>query len=1165
MNEDFARQHNFPRYQLKNPKMVEVIDGRPISSGDITEYVEVECTIGDHHELLTAYVTRLGHYPLVLGIPWLRKHDVTINFADNDIKFSSPNCLPHRTTLTPTPVKGIAPKQQNKICAISATTFRRIVNNANNRYGKVEQFSLSLNEITTALQPEKEEPDLKTIVPPEYHQYLGIFEKVNADKLPPHRPLDHTISLVDGFQPPFGPLYSLSRPELEELKRWLDENLTKGFIRASSSPAAAPILFVKKGDGSLRLVVDYRGINAGTIKNRYPLPLMQDTLMNLSRAKWFTKLDIRGAYNLIRMANGEEWKTAFRTRYGLFESLVMPFGLTNAPATFQNFINDVLAPYLDRFCTAYLDDTLIYSDNLEEHKQHVKLILEAFEKAGLHLKPEKCEFHQKEVKYLGLIISTEGIKMDPEKITAVRDWESPRNLKDVRAFLGFANFYRRFVKNYSKIVQPLTLLTRKGVPFVWSESQQQAFEELKSTFTSAPVLARFDPDRDVIVETDASDYVSAGVLSQYDDEGILHPIAYFSKKHSPAECNYEIYDKELMAIVRAFEEWRPELQSVINPIRVLSDHKNLEYFTSTKLLNRRQARWSQFLSQFNFKIVYRPGTAGGKPDALTRRSGDLPKEGDERSLENHTTIIKPENILHVAAVTPSNQQTITNSQQTVIPDPQQTNPTLSQLFTEAYEKDPFPIKVIEMLNNNTRYCKDITLAECTVNNNRLLYRGCLWVPNYEPLRLHLMQQHHDSPTAGHPGRSKTLEYLSRTYTWPQMRTDVERYIRNCHTCQRSKPTRHAPFGILRPLPIPERPWQDISMDFVTGLPWSNGCDAIWVVVDRLTKERHLIACRTDIDAKELSSLFITHIFRLHGLPLTIISDRGPQFAALFWKNLCRRLGIEPRLSTAFHPQTDGQTERMNAIMEQYLRAHVNYLQDDWADWLPLAEFAANNQASETTGTSPFFANKGFDPRCQFDLRPAATNDVNDRRALTTSKTLAEIHNHLRAEINRANLRYQENADKHRLPSPNYQPGDLVWMNARNWKTRRPSRKLDNKRYGPLKIIAKVSPYAYRLELPPTMKCHNVQHVSLLEPAANDPYPGQQSDPPPPVEIDGEDEYFIEAILDSRIHRKKLQYMVKWVGYDMPDWEPAELHSDSKAVDDFHKKYPDKPGPLPNLS
>jgi hypothetical protein len=207
------------------------------------------------------------------------------------------------------------------------------------------------------------------------------------------------------------------------------------------------------------LVVDYHGINEGTIKNRYPLPLMQDTLMNLSWAKWFTKLDIRGAYNLICMAEGEEWKTTFHTQYGLFKSLVMPFGLTNALATFQNFINDVLIPYLNQFCTMYLDDTLIYSDTFEEYQEYVNLVLEAFEKAGLHLKPERCEFHCQEVKYLGLIISMEGIKMDPEKITTVQDWEAPRNLKDIRIFLGFANFYHRFVRNYSKIVQPLTLLT----------------------------------------------------------------------------------------------------------------------------------------------------------------------------------------------------------------------------------------------------------------------------------------------------------------------------------------------------------------------------------------------------------------------------------------------------------------------------------------------------------------------------------------------------------------------------------------------------------------------------------------------------------------------------------------------------------------------------------
>jgi hypothetical protein len=253
----------------------------------------------------------------------------------------------------------------------------------------------------------------------------------------------------------------LSRTELEALRKWLEENLSKGFIRVSSSPAGAPILFVKKGDGSLRLCVDYRGLNEGTIKNRYPLPLLHETLLRLQKAKYFTKLDIHGAYNLVRMAEGEEWKTAFRTRYGLFESLVMPFGLTNAPASFQHFINDVLRPYLDVFVTAYLDDILIYSDNLEEHRKHVLKVLEALSEVGLHLKPEKCEFHQREVKYLGFIISTSGTKMDPAKVVTIQEWPEPRNVKDVQSFLGFANFYRRFIKGYSNIVAPMTRLTGK--------------------------------------------------------------------------------------------------------------------------------------------------------------------------------------------------------------------------------------------------------------------------------------------------------------------------------------------------------------------------------------------------------------------------------------------------------------------------------------------------------------------------------------------------------------------------------------------------------------------------------------------------------------------------------------------------------------------------------
>jgi len=309
--------------------------------------------------------------------------------------------------------------------------------------------------------------------------------------------------------------------------------------------------------------------------------------MRISKARFFTKLDVRGAYNFIRMAEGEEWKTAFRTRYGLFESLVMPFGLTNAPADFQRFINETLAHFLDHFTSAYLNDILIHSDTMEEHTRHVHRVLERLTDADLHLKPEKCEFHKTEVKYLGLIIGADGIKMDPSKVEKVKAWPPPENLRDVRAFLGLANFYRRFIKGYPKVVEPLTRLTRKGQPFKWETKQQESFDGLKTSFTTAPILRRFDHDRDIVVETNASDFVSAPVLSQYDDEETLHPVAFFSKKHSPAECNYEIYDKGLMAIVRVFEEWRAELQSVENPISVLTDHKNLEYFTTTKLLNRR--------------------------------------------------------------------------------------------------------------------------------------------------------------------------------------------------------------------------------------------------------------------------------------------------------------------------------------------------------------------------------------------------------------------------------------------------------------------------------------------------------------------------------------------------------------------------------------------------
>lgn len=740
--------------------------------------------------------------------------------------------------------------------------------------------------------------------------------------------------------------------------------------------------------------------------------------------------------------------------------------------------------------------------------------------------------------------------MDPSKISTVQEWPQPENVKDVQSFLGFANFYRRFVQGYSKIVQPLTMLTRKEIPFVWGETQIIAFETLKKAFTTAPILQHFNPEKEIIVETDASDYVSAGVLSQYDDNQVLHPIAFFSKKHTPAECNYEIYDKELLAIIRAFEEWRPELEGATHPIQVLTDHRNLEYFMSSKLLNRRQARWSEFLSRFNFKIVYRPGKAGQKPDSLTRRSGDLPKEGDERLCEQQKAVLKPQNLpqeLHLLANTSSSHA--------------QTH--LDNLFKEGYEIDPFPSSVIADIKQGTRQRKDISLALCSVRDGRLYIGSRLLIPDYAPLRLYLLQQHHDTPVAGHQGREKTFELLSRDYYWSTMRRDVEKFVRNCHTCARIKTSRHLPFGELKPLPVPKKPWQDIAWDFVTGLPNSNGKNSILVVIDRLTKARHLIPCNEDTSARDLADLFVQNVWRLHGLPDTITSDRGSLFASEFWTQVCKRLGIQPRLSTAFHPETDGQTERSNAQFEAYLRAYVNYLQDDWAHYLPMAEFVANNTVSESTGVTPFYANHGQHPKLFFDLSiPSSNTEAFDAESHVVR--LREIHETAKINMLWAQDKFKEYADRRRLPAPAYQNGDLVWLNKKNITTTRPCTKLDWKKLGPFRVIEAIGTHAYKLELPPSMKCHPVFHVSLLDPASSDPYPGQIEPPPPPIIIEDEEEWVVEKIEDSRMFGrwKKLQYLVKWKGYPDVTWEPAEDINGLAAIDQFHETYPEKPGPLP---
>jgi hypothetical protein len=438
----------------------------------------------------------------------------------------------------------------------------------------------------------------------------------------------HAIETLPGETPPFQPLRNLSTNELAALRDYLSTAEANRWIRRSVSEAGAPILFAPKKDGALRLCVDYRGLNEITVKDRCPLPLISETLDRLSGAKVFSALDLKDAYYRIPIRKGDEWKTAFRTRYGHFEYQVMPFGLTNAPATFQAYINKALAGYLDEFCVVYLDDILIYSKTTEEHTRHVRLVLERLRKYALYANPKKCKFYTDEVEFLGFVVSDKGVSMDQERVATIKDWPEPKSFRDVQQFLGFANFYRRFIQDYSRIARPLTALLkgsvngRKPGPLLLDEPVREAFRNLCDAFTTAPVLVHFERDAPIKVETDASNFAYSGILSQLQRVGNSnpewHPVAFWSRKFIDAEKNYETYDQEMLAIVGAFKHWRHYLEGATHAVRVLTDHNNLKGFMNLKALNGRQARWATFLAAFDFEIEHRPGKSN-PADAPSRR------------------------------------------------------------------------------------------------------------------------------------------------------------------------------------------------------------------------------------------------------------------------------------------------------------------------------------------------------------------------------------------------------------------------------------------------------------------------------------------------------------------------------------------------------------------
>ncbi|KAH9763231.1 Endonuclease [Citrus sinensis] len=828
---------------------------------------------------------------------------------------------------------------------------------------------------------------------PIVREFIDVFPE-DLPGLPPDQEVEFTIELVPSTTPTSRAPYRMAPIELKELKVQLQELLDKGFIRPSVSPWGAPVLFVKKKDGSMGLCIDYWQLNMVTVKNQYPLPRIDDLFDQLQGAVVFSKIDLRSGYHQLKIRSEDVSKTAFRTRYGHYEFLVMPFGLTNAPAAFMDLMNRIFQPYLDQFVIIFIDDILIYSKSKEEHETHLRIVLETLREKKLYGKFKKCEFWLDRVMFLGHIVTKDGISADPAKVEVIVNWERPSSVTE-------------------------------------DEACEKSFQELKSHLVTAPILTLPSEGGGFVIYSDASRKGLGCVLMQHGKV-----IAYASRQLKNHEQNYPTPDLELVAIVFALKIWRHYLYG--ETCEIFTDHKSSKYLFTQKELNLRQRRWLELVRDFDCSINYHPSKANVVADALSRKSSGCMAH----LITMQSPLVKDLRRCGIEVVAHGQVDLLANL---IV------QPTLIDKVKVAQQND------IEL--------------------NKI----------QEELKAEILREAHESSYSMHPGSTKMYRDLKQSFWWRNMKRDIAAFVSRCLVYQQVKIEHQRPAGTLQTLPIPQWKWEHITMDFVSGLPRSRrGCDCIWVIVDRLMKSAHFLARKSTDNVGQLTKLFIKEIVRLHGVPVSIVSDRDQLFTSRFWASLHKELGMKLRFSTAFHPQTDGQFERTIQTLEDMLRACVLDLSGGWEEHLMLIEFAYNNSFHSSIGMAPFEALYGR--KCR---SPICWDEVGERKLLGPELIQITVDKIklIRGRLQTAQSRQKSYADRRRRELE-FEKGDFVFLKGSPWKgvfRFGKKGKLSPRFIGPFEILERIGPVDYRIALPPSLsRLHNVFHVSVLRKYIADP-------------------------------------------------------------------------------